>query len=152
MSDGELPPSATVTYEFRDSSVPPPFHRSFVLVFDRSQARIVVDSYGDILAEQATPMTPEAWDRVAEGYPGVREIPGPEEPVHPRAVIRRLRLAAAALREAVKLIPPGGVEAAGFFTGAAKTYAQAHPDRFSTAELNRYADAIDAHADQWQRR
>lgn len=74
MSDGELPPSATVTYEFRDSSVPPPFHRSFVLVFDRSQARIVVDSYGDILAEQATPMTPEAWDRVAEGYPGVRGL------------------------------------------------------------------------------
>lgn len=37
MSDGDLPPSATVTYEFRDASVPPPFHRSFVLVFDRSR-------------------------------------------------------------------------------------------------------------------
>ena len=82
----------------------------------------------------------------------VREIPGPDEPIHPRAVIRRLRLAAAALREAVKLVPPAGVDAAWFFTGAAKAYAQAHPDRFSAEELQRYADAIDAHADEWQRR
>lgn len=71
MSESDLPPSATVTYEFRDSSVPPPFHRSFVLVFDRTQARIVVDSYGDVLAERSAPMTPDAWDRVAEGFPQV---------------------------------------------------------------------------------
>ena len=74
MSDGDLPPSATVTYEFRDASVPPPFHRSVVLVFDRSQARIVIDSYGDILAERTATMTPEAWNLVAEGFPAVRGL------------------------------------------------------------------------------
>jgi len=74
MSDGDLPPSATVTYEFRDACVPPPFHRTFVLVFDRSQARIVIDSYGDILAERTATMTPEAWNPVAEGFPAVRGL------------------------------------------------------------------------------
>ncbi|MBU3749128.1 MAG: hypothetical protein FGM52_01525 [Mycobacterium sp.] len=81
----------------------------------------------------------------------VRELPSPGDPVHPRAVIRRLRLAGAALREAVKLVPPGGIDTARFFTGAAKSYAQAHPERFSPEELQRYASAIDAHADEWQR-
>lgn len=80
----------------------------------------------------------------------IRELPRPDDPVHPRAVIRRLRLAAAAVREAATLVPPGGIEDAAFFTGAAKSYATAHPDRFGTAELHRYAAAIDAHADEWQ--
>jgi hypothetical protein len=74
MSEGELPPSATVTYEFVDSSVPPPFHRSFVLVFDRAQARIVVDSYGEVLADRTAPMRADAWNLVAEGFPGIREL------------------------------------------------------------------------------
>ena len=74
MSEAELPPSATVTYEFHDSSVPPPFHRSFVLTFDRTQARIVVDSYGSVLADRTASMSPEAWDRVAAGYPDVSAL------------------------------------------------------------------------------
>lgn len=82
----------------------------------------------------------------------VRELPGPDDPVHPRAVMRRLRLAAAALREAVKLVPPGGVDDARFFTGAARSYALAHSDRFAQADLERYAAALDAHAHEWQRR
>lgn len=81
----------------------------------------------------------------------VRELPHPEDPVHPRAVIRRLRLAAAALREAVKLLPPGGLDEARFFTGAAMSYAQANPDRFTAAALQSFAAAMDQHADQWQR-
>lgn len=71
MSEGELPPSATVTYEFVDSSVPPPFHRSFVLVFDRTQARIVVNSYGEVLADRTTPMKADTWNSVAESFPEV---------------------------------------------------------------------------------
>lgn len=55
---------ATVTYEFQDSSVPPQFHRSYVLTFDRQQARIVVDSYGEVLADQTVAMTAQAWDQV----------------------------------------------------------------------------------------
>jgi hypothetical protein len=81
----------------------------------------------------------------------VRELPGPDDSVHPRAVIRRLRLAAAALREAVKLVPAEGLSGVRFFTGAAQTYALAHPDRFTIEALQHYSAAIDAHADEWQR-
>lgn len=61
-----LPAEAVVAYEFHDSSVPPQFHRSYVLTFDRKQAHIVVDSYGDVLADETVDMTDEAWLRVSE--------------------------------------------------------------------------------------
>lgn len=67
----DLPPGATVTYEFHDSSVPPPYHRSYVLTFDRTGARIVVDSYGDILADRTAQMTDDAWTQVSQSYPDV---------------------------------------------------------------------------------
>ena len=69
-----LPDDATVSYTFRDSSVPPPYHRSFVLTFDRAQARIVVDSYGDVLADRSAPMTAEAWSQVSASFGGLRDI------------------------------------------------------------------------------
>ena len=74
MSQSALPPTATVTYEFHDSSVPPPFHRSFVLTFTRDRARIIVDSYGDILADQEAPMTAAAWDEVSQSFADLRDI------------------------------------------------------------------------------
>lgn len=70
----DLPPTSTVTYEFHDSSVPPPFHRSFVLTFDRNAARIVVDSYGDVLADRTVPMTDDAWAGVSRGFGGVQGL------------------------------------------------------------------------------
>lgn len=81
----------------------------------------------------------------------LRELPTPGDPVHPRAVIRRLRLAAAALREAAKLIPAGGLEQVRFFTSAAKSYASDHPERFTPGDLRGYADTMDAYANEWQR-
>ena len=74
MSQSALPPTATVTYEFHDSSVPPPFHRSFVLTFTRDRARIIVDSYGDILADREAPMTAAAWDEVTQSFVDLRDI------------------------------------------------------------------------------
>jgi hypothetical protein len=74
MSQAALPPTATVTYEFHDSSVPPPFHRSFVLMFTRERARIVVDSYGDILADQDAPMTAAVWDEVSQSFSDLSDI------------------------------------------------------------------------------
>ena len=52
-----LPDDATVTYAFTDSSVPPQYHRSVTLTVTRDEAHIVVDSYGDVLADErvATP-------------------------------------------------------------------------------------------------
>lgn len=74
MSDETLPSSALVNYEFHDSSVPPPYHRSYVLTFDRSAARIVVDSYGEVLADRTAPMTDTAWGRVSQSYPDIRGV------------------------------------------------------------------------------
>lgn len=64
------PPAAEiVTYQFHDSSVPPPYHRSFVLIFDRERARIVVDSYGTVLADRTAPMSPGLWQQVSDSIP-----------------------------------------------------------------------------------
>lgn len=69
------PPAAeTVTYAFHDSSVPPPYHRSFVLTFDPERARIVVDSYGTVLADQTAPMADGLWQQVTGAIPGLRDI------------------------------------------------------------------------------
>lgn len=73
MSPG-LPPTSTVTYQFHDSSVPPPNHRSYTLTFDRNQIRIVVDSYGDVLADRTATMTEAAWNTVSNNFPAIRNI------------------------------------------------------------------------------
>ncbi len=47
-----------VRYSFHDSSVPPPYHRSYTITLKADQIRIVVNSYGDIIADrQFTPET-----------------------------------------------------------------------------------------------
>ncbi len=63
---GRLPDDATVTYAFRDSSVPPPYHRSFVMTVDRHTARIVVDSYGTVLADRTAPMPSGTWEQMSD--------------------------------------------------------------------------------------
>ncbi len=68
------PPAETVTYEFHDSSVPPPYHRSFVLTFDSQRARIVVDSYGTVLADESTAMNADVWQQVSGTVDGLRDI------------------------------------------------------------------------------
>lgn len=67
-------PPPTITYEFHDSSVPPPYHRSFVLTFDDERARIVVDSYGTVLADQSATMNPDVWQQVSGSVDGLRDI------------------------------------------------------------------------------
>jgi hypothetical protein len=74
MTESALGPAATVTYEFQDSSVPPPYHRSYGLTFDRSSARIVVDSYGDVLADRSAPMPEQVWEQVSRTFPEVRTL------------------------------------------------------------------------------
>lgn len=44
------------TYEFTDSSVPPPFHRSYTIAANKDSIRLTVDSYGDTLAQKEYPM------------------------------------------------------------------------------------------------
>lgn len=40
-----------VVYKFNDSSVPPPYHRSYLIVADNNNIKLTVDSYGDILVD-----------------------------------------------------------------------------------------------------
>lgn len=63
-----LPAGAVITYEFTDSSVPPPYHRSFVLTVSETSARIVVDSYGDVLADESASVPSATWDALATSY------------------------------------------------------------------------------------
>ncbi|MCH2232786.1 MAG: hypothetical protein MK078_00935 [Crocinitomicaceae bacterium] len=46
-----------VVYSFGDSSVPPPYHRSYDIVATTSSISVVVDSYGDIIAEKEVTIT-----------------------------------------------------------------------------------------------
>jgi hypothetical protein len=41
-----------IEYRFDDSSVPPQYHRSYSITVTEQELRIVVDSYGDILADK----------------------------------------------------------------------------------------------------
>ena len=58
-----LPPDPTtlqrIEYRFEDSSVPPEYHRSYTITVTHQEATIVVDSYGDILAEERYAITEE---------------------------------------------------------------------------------------------
>lgn len=40
-----------LVFRFHDSSVPPPYHRSYSLDFREDRIKIVVDSYGDIITD-----------------------------------------------------------------------------------------------------
>ena len=45
-----------------DASVPPQYHRSVTLTVTREDAHIVIDSYGDVLADERVPTPPAVWD------------------------------------------------------------------------------------------
>lgn len=68
-----------VVFRFRDSSVPPPFHRSYLLTVTRSTTSIVVKDYTDVLAERSVPTTAEAWDAILLGYAPIAGLT-PEDP------------------------------------------------------------------------
>lgn len=58
---GGLSADALITYQFLDSSVPPPYHRSYELTVTEKESRIIVDSYGDVLADERVPTDPAVW-------------------------------------------------------------------------------------------
>lgn len=68
-ADVDLPADAMVEYDFQDSSVPPQYHRSYVLKVTQGESQIVVDSYGEVLAEQTVATAPEVWQQLSDGYP-----------------------------------------------------------------------------------
>lgn len=67
----------TVTYAFTDASVPPQYHRSVLLTVTRDTTAIVVDSYGDVLAEESAPTPPDVWSALdPEALAGLAVEPG----------------------------------------------------------------------------
>jgi len=68
---GGLTDDAVVTYEFHDSSVPPPFHRSVTLTVTKDSSHIVIDSYGDVLADRTDPTPPAVWSALGASLPDV---------------------------------------------------------------------------------
>lgn len=61
------PAEATLSYEFRDSSVPPEYHRSYTLELtggdDGAHGELVVDSYGDVLHEVDVEVDQAVWEQ-----------------------------------------------------------------------------------------
>lgn len=53
--------TALVSYAFLDASVPPQFHRSYELTVTADTSRMVVDSYGDVLATEKVATRPQIW-------------------------------------------------------------------------------------------
>lgn len=74
--DEDEPGGPAVEYRFFDSSVPPPFHRSFTLEVRPDSARLVVDSYGDVLRDVRLLLDAAAWDRCATAASSLAELVG----------------------------------------------------------------------------
>lgn len=53
-----------VVWRFRDSSVPPEYHRSYVITVTPASIRKVVDSYGKVLGDESAPFDQARFDRV----------------------------------------------------------------------------------------
>ena len=75
MSRPGLADDAVVVYRFQDSSVPPQYHRSEELTIDRTTTRLVIDSYGDVLADESRPTPPEVWRGLVAGMESIAALP-----------------------------------------------------------------------------
>lgn len=51
-----------ITYYFGDASVPPDYHRSYSVTVTVDKVRVVVDSYGELLADREYAMTSLQFD------------------------------------------------------------------------------------------
>ncbi len=70
----ELPVDAVVTYAFHDSSVPPPYHRSVTLTVTREESHLVIDSYGDVLADETVTTPADVWQQLGETLPTLTDL------------------------------------------------------------------------------
>jgi len=57
-----------IIYSFGDSSVPPQYHRSYTITATPENIRIVVDSYGNILADTTYQMTKESFGSLVDNF------------------------------------------------------------------------------------
>jgi hypothetical protein len=64
-----LADDSVITYQLQDSSVPPEFHRSVTVTVTKATTRVVIDSYGDVLADRSTKTPDEVWAMLDAGMP-----------------------------------------------------------------------------------
>ncbi len=53
-----------IQYIYHDSSVPPPFHRSYTITVTSSSVAIIVNSYGDIISDKKFECSPEQFNQL----------------------------------------------------------------------------------------
>jgi len=70
-----------MTYRYTDSSVPPEYHRSYTLAVTPSNVHVVVDSYGDVLAEKDISLRSGQFDLLIRSLKesGIKNTPPGEE-------------------------------------------------------------------------
>jgi hypothetical protein len=55
-----------IVYSYGDASVPPKYHRSYTITATKDEIRIVVDSYGNILADTTYQMDKQKFDVLSD--------------------------------------------------------------------------------------
>ena len=55
--------------------MPPQYHRSEGLTIDRMTTRLVIDSYGDVLADESRPTPPEVWHELVADIESIASLP-----------------------------------------------------------------------------
>ncbi len=72
VADDEAGP--LVEYRFFDSSVPPPFHRSYTLLVRPGDARVIVDSYGDVVHDERVTIDAAEWEHCSLAAAALAEL------------------------------------------------------------------------------
>ena len=57
-----------ITYHFGDASVPPEYHRSYSVAVTADKVRIVVDSYGEILADKEYKINDKQFSEIKDSF------------------------------------------------------------------------------------
>lgn len=78
--DGRFGEATKVVYEYGDSSVPPQYHRSYVIEATPDSVHVVVDSYGDVLADSTYALSGTRFEAllVELERAGLRRVPETE--------------------------------------------------------------------------
>lgn len=70
-----------LVYRFNDASVPPDDHRSYTITADSSSVHIIVDSYGEILADTMFSIEKEKFEKIVQVFldAGIKECSKTED-------------------------------------------------------------------------
>ena len=78
-SDDDAAEPAELTFHFYDASVPPEYHRSYLVTAGDGTVHIVVDSYGDVLHDEEAPLDQATFDAVVADVGALGDTGPPED-------------------------------------------------------------------------